>query len=175
MSPNLWVSLQVAHMSIKMATNMRCDNNLGFPAPPEIKYALGQRFGYQHGNTHAQPSGNMQSTICELEAANGQTQTKKKNKTADQQMQLNMEKTQRVYGTDRSTVGIKLRATKRQCSGYFQTHTTLLTNFSNTHDTVKENFKHAHTCQGNLPNILHTNRMCLKKSKNHEQFLKLGV
>ena len=67
----------LTHMSIKIATDMGSDNNFGFPAPQEIKYAPGQRFAYQHGNTHAQLLGNMQSTICEPEAANSQTQAKK--------------------------------------------------------------------------------------------------
>ena len=137
MSPNLWVSLQVAHMSIKMAADMRCDNTLGFAAPQEIKYALGQRFGHQHGDTHAQLLGNMQSKICELEAANGQTQTKKKQDRAP---------TDTIEHGKNST-GVRCRSIdgRHQVAG---SKTSVFRKFSNTHDTAKEFFKHTRYREG---------------------------
>ena len=131
---------------------MRCDNNWVSQRRKRSSTHSDNGLAISTVNTHAQLLGNMQSTICELDAVNDQTQTKK-NKTADQQMQLNLEKTQRVYGADRSTVGIKLRAPECQCSGNFQTHTIPLRKYSNMHMYVKE------ICQ-----ISFTRTVCVKEN-----------
>ena len=143
MSPNLWVSLQVAHMCIKLATDMRFDNSRVSQRRKRSSTHLDTGLAINAVNTHAQLLGNMLSTICELEVAHGQTQTKKKNKTADQQMQPNAEEPNgRTVQTDRRSAPSR-GPQNRQRS---ETHTTPPGNFSNTHDTVKDNFKHEHSC-----------------------------
>ena len=89
MSPNLWVSLQVAHMCIKLATDTRFDNSRGSKRRKRSNTHLDNGLAINTVITHAQLLGNMLSTICELEAAHGQTQTKKK--TRLRTMQLNVE------------------------------------------------------------------------------------